>query len=63
MDAGFIERNPALGIRLPAAGKRHRYLSPEEVRTLGEMLYRHIASQTAAIAATVIKLLILMCSA
>jgi integrase len=59
VDAGFIERNPALGIRLPAAGKRHRYLSPEEVRKLGEVLHRHNASQTAATAATVIKLLIL----
>lgn len=59
VDAGFIERNPALGIRLPASGRRHRYLSPDEVRRLGEVLNRDAASETAATAATVIKLLIL----
>lgn len=59
VDNGFIERNPALGIRLPASGRRHRYLSPEEVRRLGNVLNRDAASETAARAATIIKLLIL----
>ena len=59
VDSGIIERNPALGIRLPASGKRHRYLSPEEVRRLGEVINRAAPSETAATAATIIKLLIL----
>lgn len=59
VDSGVIERNPALGIRLPASGRRHRYLSPEEVRALGQVLNQPAASQTAATAATIIKLLIL----
>ena len=59
VDSGIIERNPALGIRLPASGKRHRYLTPEEVRRLGEVINRAAASETAATAATIIKLLIL----
>ncbi len=59
VDNGFIERNPALGIRLPASGRRHRYLSPEEVRRLGNVLDRDAASETAATAAIIIKLLIL----
>lgn len=59
VDGGIIERNPALGIRLPASGRRHRYLSPEEVRRLGEVLNREAASETAATAAIIIKLLIL----
>lgn len=59
VDGGIIERNPALGIKLPASGRRHRYLSPEEVRRLGEVLNREAASETAATAAIIIKLLIL----
>jgi len=59
VDSGIIERNPALGVRLPASGWRHRYLSPEEVRALGQVLNRPAASQTTATAATIIKLLIL----
>lgn len=59
VDGGVIERNPALGIRLPASGRRHRYLSPEEVRALGEVLNRAALSETAATAAIIIKLLIL----
>lgn len=39
--------------------KRHRYLSPEEVRRLGEVINRDALSETAATAATIIKLLIL----
>lgn len=59
VDCGIIERNPALGVRLPASGRHHRYLSPEEVRALGAVLNRAAASETAATAATIIKLLIL----
>lgn len=59
VDNGFIERNPALGIRLPASGRRHRYLSPEEVRNLGAVINRPAGSETAATAAIIIKLLIL----
>ncbi len=59
VDAGLIERNPALGIKLPASGRRHRYLSPKEVRKLGEVLNRPAVSETAATAATILKLLIL----
>jgi integrase len=59
VDGGIIERNPALGIKLPASGRRHRYLSPQEVRKLGEVLNREASSETAATAAIIIKLLIL----
>lgn len=59
VDNGFLEGNPALGIKLPASGRRHRYLSPEEVRTLGAVLNREAESETAATAATIIKLVIL----
>lgn len=59
VDGGIIERNPALGIKLPASGRRHRYLSPDEVRRLGEVLNREAVSTTAATAAIIIKLLIL----
>lgn len=59
VDGGIIERNPALGVKLPPTGRRHRYLSPKEVRSLGEVLNRPAASETAATAAVIIKLLIL----
>lgn len=59
VDTGVIERNPALGIKLPPTGRRHRYLSPKEVRALGEVLNRPAATTTAGTAAIIIKLLIL----
>lgn len=59
VDTGVIERNPALGIKLAPGGQRHRYLSPEELRRLGEVLDRPASSATAGTAAIIIRLLIL----
>lgn len=59
VDTGVIERNPALGIRLPPAGRRHRYLSPNEVRALGVVLNQPTTSASARKAAVIIRLLIL----
>ncbi len=59
VDAGMIERNPALGIKLAPSGQRHRYLSPQELKRLGEVLDQPASSETAGTAATVIRLLIL----
>jgi integrase len=59
VDNGAIDRNPALGVKLPAAGKRHRYLSPTEVRALGEVLNQPATSPAAGTAAIIVKLLIL----
>lgn len=59
VDAGIIDRNPALGVKLPSAGRRHRYLSPKEVRVLGEVLGQPAETVSAGTAAIIIKLLIL----
>lgn len=59
VDAGILERNPALGIRLAPSGKRHRYLTSEEMRRLGEVLDRPAPSVTSATAAIIVRLLIL----
>lgn len=55
----MIERNPALGIKLAPSGQRHRYLSPQELKRLGEVLDQPAASETAGTAATIIRLLVL----
>ncbi len=59
VDAGMIERNPALGVKLAPSGQRHRYLSPQELKRLGEVLDRPAASETAGTAAIIIRLLVL----
>lgn len=59
VDAGMIERNPALGIRLAPSGQRRRYLSPQELKQLDEVLDQPAASETAGTAAIIIRLLIL----
>lgn len=59
VDAGMIERNPALGIKLAPSGQRHRYLSPQELKRLGEVLDQPAASETAGTAAIIIRLLVL----
>lgn len=59
VDAGVIERNPALGIRLAKGGQRHRYLSPTELKRLGEVLDQPAVSATGGAAAIIIRLLIL----
>jgi integrase len=59
VDAGMIEANPALGIKLAPGGQRHRYLSQDELRRLGEVLARPVDSPTTSTAVTVIRLLIL----
>lgn len=59
VDAGMIERNPALGIKLAPSGQRHRYLSPQELKRLGEVLDQPASSETAGTAATIIRLLVL----
>jgi integrase len=59
VDMELIERNPALGIRLPPSGQRHRYLTPDELRRLGEILEQPAASATAGTAATILRLLLL----
>jgi hypothetical protein len=59
VDAGVIERNPALGIKLPLSGRRHRYLSPKEVRALGEVLNQPATTMASGTAAIIIKLLVL----
>jgi integrase len=59
VDAGLIERNPALGIKLAPSGQRNRYLSPLELKRLGQALDQPAASETAGVAAIIIRLLIL----
>lgn len=59
VDAGMIDRNPALGIKLAPSGQRHRYLSPQELKRLGEVLDQPTASETAGTAAIIIRLLVL----
>ncbi len=59
VDAGVIERNPALGIKLAPGGRRHRYLSTQELKRLGEALDEPALSATAGTAAIIIRLLIL----
>ncbi|MBK8840821.1 MAG: tyrosine-type recombinase/integrase [Hyphomonadaceae bacterium] len=55
----LIPRNPALGIKLPPGGQRHRYLSADELRRLGEVLERPASTTTAGAAAIILRLLIL----
>jgi integrase len=59
VDRGLIESNPALGVRLAPSGQRHRYLSPEELKRLAEILDRPADSPTAGTAAVIIMLLLL----
>lgn len=59
VDMELIDKNPALGIKLPPGGQRHRYLSPDELRRLGEVLEQPASTNTAGTAATILRLLIL----
>ena len=59
VDRGIIGANPALGVKLPPSGQRHRYLSTEELRRLGAVLDQPTTSFSAATAAVIIRLLIL----
>jgi integrase len=59
VDMELIPRNPALGIKLPPGGQRHRYLSADELRRLGEVLERPASTTTAGAAAIILRLLIL----
>jgi len=55
----LIPRNPALGVKLPPGGQRHRYLSADELRRLGEVLETPASTTTAGTAAIILRLLIL----
>ena len=59
VDMELIPRNPALGIKLPPGGQRHRYLSSDELRRLGEILEQPASTTTAGTAAIILRLLIL----
>jgi integrase len=59
VDMELIPRNPALGIKLPPGGQRHRYLSADELRRLGEVLETPASTTTAGTAAIILRLLIL----
>lgn len=59
VDMELIPRNPAPGAKLPPGGQRHRYLSADELRRLGEVLETAASTTTAGIAAIIIRLLIL----
>lgn len=59
VDMELIPRNPALGIKLPPGGQRHRYLSADELRRLGEILETPASTTTAGTAAIILRLLIL----
>lgn len=59
VDMELIERNPALGIKLPPGGQRHRYLSSDELRRLGEILEQPAPTATAGTAAIILRLLLL----
>ncbi|MDZ4759973.1 MAG: site-specific integrase [Alphaproteobacteria bacterium] len=59
VDRGLIESNPALGVRLAPSGQRHRYLSPQELKRLAEILDQPALSPTVGAATTIIMLLLL----
>ena len=59
VDMELIERNPALGVKLPPSGQRHRYLSSDELRRLGEILEQPASTATGGSAATILRLLLL----
>lgn len=48
-----------MGIKLPPSGQRHRYLTPNELRRLGEILEQPAPTATAGTATIILRLLLL----